>query len=133
MLQVGDKVKILRKSNTSMGEEKSPEWIEIKYPDFTGFIIATGDDWAKVAKTKDGGGNYFAFNDVEKINPMNSLSAFLRRTLSSDTKALVKAGFMDEKLQLTTLGRDTLLAILFESNKSALVEAAREVIEENEE
>lgn len=62
-----------------------------------------------------------------------TMNTFKKALLSADTKTLIKAGYMyDESLTLTHDGKEALNFILFEANKKALIDSAKEVIKENE-
>lgn len=58
------------------------------------------------------------------------LSAIARRMLDANTRTLVKAGYLDNELELTTEGEETLLAILTTANMEALVKEAKKEIRE---
>lgn len=63
---------------------------------------------------------------------MSKVSTMMKKLLDADTQALVKAGFVNGDLELTSEGTKQLQTILFVANKAALVEAAEEVIAEEE-
>lgn len=54
----------------------------------------------------------------------------MKKLLDKDTQTLVKAGYINGDLDLTPAGKLALYSILFEANKSALVEMAKEEIKE---
>ncbi len=57
---------------------------------------------------------------------------FIKKSLlSKDDKTLIKAGFMDENLNLTTTGKEANEYINFTANKAKLVEMAEEKIAED--
>lgn len=56
---------------------------------------------------------------------MNTVSSLMKRLLDADTQVLVKAGFLDNSLELTSEGIAALRAIMFETNKAALVAEAQ--------
>lgn len=58
------------------------------------------------------------------------LSAIARRMLDANTRTLVKAGYLDNELELTTEGEEALLAILTTANMEALVKEAKKEIRE---
>lgn len=62
---------------------------------------------------------------------MTQLSTIAKRLVDSDTKTLIKAGYIDSCLDLTSRGSDALKAILFEANKKELVAAAKAQIKED--
>lgn len=66
----------------------------------------------------------------KKTKRMNRVSAMMKRLLDADTQTLVKAGFLDQNLELTEHGCDALDAILFDANKAALVKLAQEKLDE---
>lgn len=75
--------------------------------------------------------------DVELVSSSNNqkpmtqkISAIAKKLLDGDTKTLIKAGFIDNNLDLTDKGTAALNAIVFEQNKAALVEAAKAEVEE---
>jgi len=59
------------------------------------------------------------------------VSAFVRRTLDPKTKTLIKAGYVDECLRLTSTGREELEAISAQTHLDALVSSARESLKKN--
>ena len=61
-----------------------------------------------------------------------AISNIAKRLLDSDTKTLIKAGFLDKSLDLTSKGYDAIWVILFETHKEALVKEAKAVIKEEE-
>ncbi len=63
---------------------------------------------------------------------MTQLSNIAKRLVDSDTKTLIKAGYVDSCLDLTGRGKDALVAILFEANKKELVTAAKAQIKEDQ-
>jgi hypothetical protein len=63
---------------------------------------------------------------------MTNMNIYAQKILGKKTKALVKAGFLNEQLKLTDKGKDTLLAILFTENKAEMVGLAEEINKENE-
>lgn len=71
-----------------------------------------------------------------KVNVKTKLtmkvSSLFKRLVDADTQALVKAGYLNNNLELTDEGENALMAILFEANKPALVKLANEQIAENE-
>lgn len=71
---------------------------------------------------------------IKKTNIITkSMNAFKKAMLSAETKALIKAGFLDEDdLTLTSRGKEAQDFILFEANKAELVKAAEAVIKEEE-
>ena len=76
----------------------------------------------------------FSYHSVEvEIEPVNikpkktimsKITTIMKKLLDADTQALVKAGFLNSELDVTIEGQNELNAILFNTNKAALVEAA---------
>lgn len=64
---------------------------------------------------------------------MSTLSNLMRRLLDTDTKKLVKAGLLDDKLQLTKAGEDSVLSLLVVKFKADLVKEADDIIAAAEE
>lgn len=60
-------------------------------------------------------------------------STLMKRLLDSDTKTLIKAGFLDSELDLTEEGETELMSLLLLANKEAMVKAALEKIQEEKE
>lgn len=60
------------------------------------------------------------------------LTNLVKKLVDSDTQALIKAGYLNGDLELTSEGRKELETILFLANKPALVEAAKEAIADKE-
>ncbi|MCK9369557.1 hypothetical protein M0R04_06590 [Candidatus Dojkabacteria bacterium] len=65
-----------------------------------------------------------------KGNTMSKLTAMFKVLVDKDTQILKKAGFINGDLELTPEGQSALNAVLFNANKPALVEMAKEVITE---
>lgn len=61
------------------------------------------------------------------------LNQMMKKLLDKDTKTLIKADYMNGDLLLTTKGKESLEAILFEANKIELVKQAEETIVEEKE
>lgn len=74
-------------------------------------------------------------DDAEPINKPNliqkTMNFIKKATLSKDDKTLIKAGFMDDCMNLTPTGKDALTSILYGANKAQLVALAEQEIEEN--
>ncbi len=80
-------------------------------------------------KTINTAGVFFdGFSQINKTDM--SLSTIAKRLLDADTRTLIKAGFLDNQLNLTGEGKVAMWAILFEANKAALVTAATELLAE---
>lgn len=63
---------------------------------------------------------------------MTRVNNMMKKLLDSDTQTLIKAGYLNNDLQMTDAGRLALIATLFEANKAALVVLAQEELEEQE-
>lgn len=63
---------------------------------------------------------------------MNKLTILAKKLLDADTKVFVKAGILDESLEITDEGVDFLLAQYLADNKERLAAAAKELIKEEE-
>jgi hypothetical protein len=63
---------------------------------------------------------------------MKTLPTMFKKLADADTQALALADFINGDLQLTSLGKDELLAIIFDANKAALVAAAKARIAETQ-
>lgn len=66
-------------------------------------------------------------------NIMSTLKGLAKRLVDADTNKLVKANLLDSCLNLTNSGIDELLAILFEANKTKMVDRAKEILKKDEE
>lgn len=64
---------------------------------------------------------------------MNKLKTLAKKLLSSDIRTLVKAGLLNSDLSVAERGRAAIDALFIEENMSALVEIAKERIEEDKE
>lgn len=103
----------------------------------TGLIPSSGGIFVKA--DKDGIQNSHTavnFDLVEHITNypftiklMKTLSIMMQKLLDADTQTLVKAGFINGDLDLTTEGTKALNAIMFQTNKAALVTLAQEQID----
>jgi len=92
--------------------------------------------------SRDGGGTWTSntttkptiFNtySLKRKGKFMKLNAMMKRLLDEDTKALVKAGYLDSNLELTDSGREAMTALVFEQQKAAMVKQAQEVIAERE-
>ena len=125
--KVGDKVRILRAcSGTEVGEI-----IE---------LTANGSYNLPHAKYCNCGNDIDGYWELitEKINNkkqtiMNKLSLMMKKLLDNDLQVLVKAGYINENLELTTDGKVALDSVLFDANKVALVKLAQEKLDEEKE
>lgn len=63
---------------------------------------------------------------------MSKLTTMFKMLVDSDTQTLKKAGFINGDLELTDEGKGALMAISFAANKTALVKAAQETLDEEE-
>lgn len=71
----------------------------------------------------------------KKQTIMNKVSNFAKKLINQELVTLIEAGLIDQcSMQLTGNGKEKLCEILFqvEANKAALVEAAKEIIAEQE-
>lgn len=73
-----------------------------------------------------------AITTTKPKNIMTTVSNFAKKLLDKKTQALIKAGYMNDCLELTSKGREALELIAFETHKDALVEAAEADIKEAE-
>lgn len=73
--------------------------------------------------------------DIKKINKnsMSKIGSMMKRLLDADTQTLVKAGFINGDLELTSDGVNALNAIQFTANKAALVAEAQAVLDAQKE
>ncbi len=69
---------------------------------------------------------------ITKKSIMSRLNVFMKKLLDADTQSLVKAGYLNEDLTLTSDGEEALTFISFTANKAALVEEANKLIAERE-
>ena len=60
-------------------------------------------------------------------------NAIMKRLIDAKTKTLVKAGFLNDSLQLTPTGMDEVNALFLSDNIDKLVEVAEERIKESKE
>ncbi len=67
---------------------------------------------------------------TNKPGIMKKLSILLKKLVDSDTQTLIKAGYIDDKLELTEAGEQALLTILFLANKAELVTMAQADLDE---
>jgi hypothetical protein len=81
---------------------------------------------------KDDIENFGDYKLVKNNNRMQKVSIMMKKLLDKDTQILVKAGFIDGDLNLTTEGLHALNSILFATNKADLVVLAQEAIDEEE-
>lgn len=73
------------------------------------------------------------FDEVKKVSStglMSNLAILAKKLLDADTKVFVKAGFLDESLQLTDEGKEFLLTQYFADNKAALAKEAKAMLDE---
>lgn len=128
--KVGDKVRCIQEGKKGMGWELGRE-----------FVIGTISSQQGVAFPPTGTspemkscGVYL--NSLELVNNQKSImkrvSDMMKKLLDADTQALVKAGYINGDLELTTEGGKALTVILFVANKRALVDAANVTIAEEE-
>ena len=61
---------------------------------------------------------------------MSQLSKLAKKLLDADTKALVKAGVLDNELDVTEEGVDFVISFLIDKNKEELAKEARKQLQE---
>jgi len=126
MFKIGDKCKVLN-LNISGGDYRHiGQTVEITnvYPEYYQGIF---DD--RITYT-------LRDSELELLNnkkTMNKLNSMMKCLLDSDTKTLVKAGYINGDLLLTQDGQDALNSIVFEINKAQLVKKAEEKLAEEKE
>lgn len=85
-------------------------------------------------KAEKGHGRYGLDSELKLLETKKSLmkkvSNMMKKLLDSDTQTLVKAGFINGDLELTTEGNKALNEILFTTNKAELVKNAQAIIDE---
>lgn len=64
-------------------------------------------------------------------NPM--ITNFVKRLLDADIRKMIKAGLLDDSLNLTAEGKNALDSLVYESHKADLVILADEIIAERKE
>jgi len=121
-LKIGDEIR----TNGDCGRIRSRGF-------FTGKVISVNVDSFNVDSQSEGYRSWGIFFDNpgeikllnrKEVTIMNKLSIMMKKLLSSDIQTLVKAGYINGDLNLTTEGERALNAVLFEANKKALVELA---------
>lgn len=70
---------------------------------------------------------------TKKLTIMQKLNVFFKKVVDQDLKTLIKAGWVDECLNLTADGKEALMALLFFENKVELAKAAQEKLDEEKE
>lgn len=70
---------------------------------------------------------------LKKQSLITTMTNLASRIFDKDVKTLVKAGYIDNCLNLTQGGTNALIGILFEEKKAELVKLAQEKIEEEKE
>lgn len=84
--------------------------------------------------TIDANQNEFKLYSSKKtVGIMASLSKLAKRTLDSDIKTLVKAGYLTNELEFTDEGDEALCALLLEQHKVQLVKMAKEDLKDRKE
>lgn len=102
-------------------------------------------DWTYTTTTADWADSA-SFSIQEQINqaqnnllksykkPMKKISNMMKKLLDSDIQDLVKAGFINGDLELTSEGKQALMELMFDTQRAALVEVAKvKIAEEREE
>jgi hypothetical protein len=64
-----------------------------------------------------------------KKTTMTQINIMMKKLLDSDTQTLVRAGFLDNELNLTDEGKEAIFVSLFDTQKAALVVAAQAKID----
>lgn len=114
-------------------KQDNSEWditkITCQY-EFWGICSKAG---SKYRKGEEGGSsildNYYIINNKTL---MKKLSIMMKKLLDKETQLLVKAGFINGDLEITTEGQHALNSVLFTEKKAELVKLAEEVISESE-
>ncbi|HCR35823.1 TPA: hypothetical protein DIU22_02155 [Candidatus Woesebacteria bacterium] len=100
--------------------------------EFWGRCVKAGSEYAIGAESSSQQLDNYKIISNSKHTIMNKLSILMKKLLDKDTQILVKAGFINGDLDLTTEGQDALDAVLFIEKKSELVKLAEEVLTEAE-
>lgn len=61
---------------------------------------------------------------------MTKLNTMMKKLLDNDTQTLVKAGYINGDLEITSEGSEALRSIMFDKYKSELVALAQEALDE---
>ena len=69
-------------------------------------------------------------SEIKNQKNMKSLGVMMRKLLDSDTQTLVKAGYINGDLELTSEGTTALDSVIFDANKAALVALAQTKLDE---
>ncbi len=72
----------------------------------------------------------FMRSQIMKPRKSMQITALAKRILDPDTRALIKAGWLNNDLSITSEGRDAFLAYFLSENKKKLAEQAKVAIEE---
>lgn len=76
---------------------------------------------------------YPSWFEFSKPKKMKTLSAIAKKVFDADTRTLVKAGILDESLEITEEGTSFLLAQYLADNKKALALEAKKLLDEKKE
>jgi hypothetical protein len=126
MINIGDKVRVKDTGHVSI--------VRTYQTDGTYPYILEDKDADKV--------NFYASNELEVLESKvrNSetkkqtitmkITNLVKKLVDADTQALIKAGYLNGDLELTSQGRAELETIAFTANKEALVALAKEKVAE---
>lgn len=136
--KVGDKVRRIKESHMGMGKGDTAKIIGWGCLDTVKLDVFDGEHSKENLElveepslTVDRGNAFSLIKEMEEYS-MTTISNFAKRLLDKNTQALIKAGYMNECLELTSKGREALELIAFVAYKDALVAAAEADIKEAE-
>lgn len=81
-----------------------------------GVILTANGRWCEEENLKKTG---------TKTSFMKKITTLFKKLVDADTAVLVKAGYLNNELELTREGEEELMTICFIANKTALVDAAK--------
>jgi hypothetical protein len=130
----GDRVRVTR----VMGDDTDRYKLFVGYTTEIVEIQHTPRSFPYYIHTPSGDTRYMGEEQLELIDEnikpkktlMTKLNTMMKKLLDADTQTLVKAGYINGDLELTSAGRDALNTIVFQANKAALVAMAQEALEE---
>lgn len=95
-------------------------------------FLPSGEAWLSMGSTTIGTAKS-CMKPRKERSLMTRISATAKKLFDADTKTLIKAGYLDNCLNVTQEGRDAMWPILMDAHKKDLVAAAKEQFAEEKE
>lgn len=141
VIQIGDKIRVVgdRYNNFLSNNAIITKFEKPRVRNFIAVFYKTnneGENYCMARECELIGkmGDKVGVNNVVNNNkPMDKINIMAQKLLGDNTKALIRAEFLNESLDLTVMGKDTLLALLFMDKKDEMIDLAKKIVEKEAE